>query len=199
MFWFPEKPLRIYSVDKVPKDYVMQVKKDGWRIETTNINGKLELFNRYGDIITCAYESDWKWIEEIFGKGFYLDGEVIGQRQAGILTDTIVVWDLLYYDLIGMHKLSYSDRYNKLHTFSSGKTVVHPKAFGTELIDKHNGFNLLLTKTYSFNEFPEVWKRLEIDSKYDEGVVFKNGKAPLKWSLSGTVKTANQLKLKIRE
>jgi ATP-dependent DNA ligase len=114
MFWYPEKPNHIFDTSIIPDNYIAQIKKDGWRIIVTNINGKLELFNRHGKLISAAQDKEWMWINKIFPGKFYLDGELIGQRQKNVLTNTIAIWDALYLEDKFLFNLPYIERYNLL-------------------------------------------------------------------------------------
>jgi ATP-dependent DNA ligase len=197
-FWYPEKPKRIYSFSKVPKNYIFQIKKDGWRIIINAMDG-FTLHNREGSLITCTKSENWEWLKDIFGEGFYLDGEVIGRRQGEVI-DTIVIWDILYHKGQALHKWNYMKRYDILYAYlTMYLSELHGKIFGTDMIGQQNGMTLLLSKNYDLSDFKAVWKVLEFDNKYDEGVVFKNPNSPLKWSLNSNEHTFNQLKLKIRE
>lgn len=209
-FWYPEKPKRIYSFSKVPKNYIMQVKKDGWRIIINAMDG-FTLHNREGSLITCTKSENWEWLKDIFGEGFYLDGEVIGRRQGEVI-DTIVIWDILYFQWQALHPWSYIKRYEllKMESLPEGiikldrkqylsGLIVEPKAYGTEFIGKEKGMTLLLSKNYPLSEFTLVWAKIQKDNKYNEGVVFKNPESSLKWNLNSNEHTFNQLKLKIRE
>jgi ATP-dependent DNA ligase len=202
MFWYPEKPSRIYSLKSAPDDYIMQVKKDGWRIIISTIDNEFRIYNREGRQISCTDADKWKWVSDIFGndmKGFYLDGEVIGRRQ-GEAIDTIVVWDMLYWDNTPLHSLPYIERYKMLSKFIEPNVIpACIKAFGTDFIADNKGLTILLSKNYNKSDFASVWSEIERNNKYNEGVVFKNPNSSLKWSLRSTQHTINQLKLKIRD
>lgn len=213
MFWFPEKPIRINDLSIVPDNYIAQVKKDGWRIILTNINGQFEMLNRFGEKITAGRQFDWRWIQDIIPAGkFYLDGEVIGQRQAGAISDTIVIWDALYWHNQAFHNTRYQDRIEMLYSamlpkhippicIPSGSMRLGSKSdycyrIGTDTAQCSNT-SLWLSRNFKVSEAADILKKL--DTTYNEGIVFKNPNSPLKWSPKSTSKSVNQLKFKIRE
>lgn len=213
MFWFPEKPQRIYDINRVPDSYTAEVKKDGHRVIVTDINGKFEMLSREGTPLTAIKQPD-KWqpiFERIFGSGYYLDGELVGPRQAGIKADTIILWDMLYDDGELLNKYTYFMRHSRLVSVFNNNTVLYEFVPNTEkpcskdILDKFIGtVSVKIDELYLGVSVRYQKKDVErilglMDPLYNEGLVFKNVKSPLNWSIKATTHSANQLKFKIRE
>ena len=100
--------------DELPKgkDWVFEIKYDGYRSIAFAQNGKIKIFSRNGVDYSKKFETITKSLEKIDAKNFVLDGEVVvfdasGKSDFGLLQDAIknaqntlvfVVFDLLALD-----------------------------------------------------------------------------------------------------
>ena len=100
--------------DDLPKgkDWVFEIKYDGYRSIAFAQNGKVKIFSRNGVDYSKKFETITKSLEKIDAKNFVLDGEVVvfdasGKSDFGLLQDAIknaqntlvfVVFDLLALD-----------------------------------------------------------------------------------------------------
>jgi ATP-dependent DNA ligase len=95
IFFYPEKPMRIRKIEDVPEGYFVEVKKNGHRIEILCEDNELKLLSREGTPLKAGKNFNWEWLKDVFPQPFYLDGECIGARQKGDVSDTIVIWDAI--------------------------------------------------------------------------------------------------------
>lgn len=205
-FLYPQKPRHIYDVSVVPQNYFFQIKKNGWRAEIQSDNSFI-IKNRENSKLSRGNSKDWEFLESIFPKPFYLDGELIGTRQAGKLLNHIVIWDAPILDGEDLSKLNYIERYNRLLKFTKDK-VPHldpndVEKFGTWEIKLDNGFGLYLSMNFEQKDFKGIWDTVvkeELKNRpslpVNEGIVFKNPNAKNLWDLYKTKVHTNQLKLK---
>lgn len=197
-FWFPPKPKHLYKLSSVPESYKCQVKKDGHRAIIMHDARGFQMLNRFGTPLQClktttAYaEAIFK---EIFGKGFYHDGEGLGIRQKGDTTDTIIIWDELYENYTSLQALTYQKRQEMLFRHTNLKKPTSAKGFGCFVIFESPELNIYMSQTYDKESTHWLWPKL--DNRYDEGLVYKNMQSTIRFSLSATEKTPDMLKLKI--
>lgn len=209
MFLYPQKPKLIFNVDIVPNNYIVQIKKNGWRVEIECDGKYVKLFNRKGNKLSRGDENNWQFIKDLFPSPFYLDGEVLGTRQMGNNLNCIVIWDAPVFDGQVFTKLPYIERYQKLQKFVNNKIMFinDDKKYGTLFIGEHNGFGLYLSCNYNKKEWPILWNKILNETKeYDkikqltvnEGLVFKNPNAENLWGVK-TIEHVNQLKFKVKQ
>lgn len=208
-FLYPQKPRHIYNVSVVPKNYTVQIKKNGWRVEIMS-DTDFVINNREGSKLSRGDSNNWKFLDDIFPKPFYLDGELVGTRQAGKLLNHIVIWDVPILGGKDLTKLNYIDRYNELLKYVNVKNVSldinNVETFGTYNIKTVNGFGIFLSMNFEQTEYKKLWDIVvEEEIKYrprlpvNEGLVFKNPNARDLWSLYKTKELSSQLKLKTLE
>lgn len=198
MFYFPEKPNLITESavgSAVPPHYLVQVKKDGWRVLIeADKKGKITLYNRYGkELSETAQKRDWSWLAETYPFPFFLDGELVGMRQKGDDPDTIVIWDAAKLKGKLLINRPYLERYEMLKEGCGEFPSGFEKGFGTNLIAHRNNGYFALSNNYLRNDWSSLLQKLVKD--YDEGLVFKNPNSPLSWRVDKSINTSNQIKL----
>ena len=188
LFLFPSKPTQIYKVTMIDEDWIVQVKKDGYRSLLCTCDGRLTIFNRYGSVLSASQKFDWNWLLDVLPRESLIDGELIGIRQSQP-PNKIAIWDIPIYKGKDITEMKYLERYNLLEKILPGKNY----DTGTTLVAEHQGMKLFRLRTKPMREYLEFWNSLKED---DEGVVFKNPRATMDWDFTRTRKIVQQLKLK---
>jgi hypothetical protein len=210
LFLFPQKPRHIHNVSVAPKNYFIQIKKNGWRAEIQSEDNSFIINSREGTKLSRCNSDHWKFLETIFPKPFYLDGELIGTRQANKKLNHIVIWDIPILGGKDLTKLDYIDRYNELLKYANVKSihldVNDVEKFGTMDITENDDYKLLLSMNFEQKEYKNLWDivvKEEIKNRpslpVNEGLVLKNPNARDLWNLYSTKERISQLKLKTRE
>lgn len=208
IFLFPQKPKHIFDVNIVPKDYLMQIKKNGWRAEIISDKDFI-IKSREGKKLSRCTQDDWKFLEHIFPKPFYLDGELVGTRQAGRKLNHIVIWDAPILGGKNLTNLNYWTRYQMLLKYTQNQPAFTDNAdhekFGTKLINLKNDYGVYLSLNLDSKIFKDIWADLLIEKKeaqnlpVNEGVVFKNPNARNLWDLYKTKENIDQLKMRTED
>ena len=172
----------------IDEDWIVQVKKDGYRSLLCTCDGRLTIFNRYGSVLSASQKFDWNWLLDVLPRESLIDGELIGIRQSQP-PNKIAIWDIPIYKGKDITEMKYLERYNLLEKILPGKNY----DTGTTLVAEHQGMKLFRLRTKPMREYLEFWNSLKED---DEGVVFKNPRATMDWDFTRTRKIVQQLKLK---
>jgi len=205
-FLYPQKPRHIHDVSVVPKNYFFQIKKNGWRAEIM-CDSKFVINNREGSKLSRGDAEMWRFLEKIFPKPFYLDGELVGTRQAGKSLNHIVIWDVPILGGKDLTRVAYIDRYNELLKLadvnSAHLNASDTETFGTLDIAINDNYKLLLSMNFEQKEYKKFWDTVvkeEIKNRpslpVNEGLVFKNPNARDLWDLYKTKEKISQLKLR---
>lgn len=178
MFYFPNKPVRIYDVEKfassLDDNWIVQQKWDGKRI-LPSFDGRFCLFNRHGEV--TKETSKFSFIRNLFNGNFLLDGEYLRDNR-------IIIWDYAILNSIEEYNLPYSHRLTKLQNLFS-------------FLDKSllvRDCNISLIETLPASRYKTL---LSNPSRFLEGLVFKNLNATNLWGVSSTKDVGSQVKFRI--
>ena len=180
-FYYPLKPTRITIDSDLLKrcesdlNFILQVKKNGWRVQIHKDGNKVEFFSRHNNKMEpIAQDADWNLLTNLVlaikAESCILDGEFLHRR--GSLKNTIYVWDIFEYNNELVRK-PYRDRKLLLESIIT------------------NSNNLIVSKDYS-NNFLQVWNSLIAEE--DEGIVIKDLREQLYVNFDKTINSARQFK-----
>lgn len=84
MFYYPNKPVRIYNPDKIldilghPDNWICQPKWNGKRVEIENTGKEVKLFSREG---RYWEKEPWPWLAALpLEPPWFLDGELLASQ-----------------------------------------------------------------------------------------------------------------------
>jgi ATP-dependent DNA ligase len=186
-FYYPLKPTRITIDSNLFKkcesdlNYILQVKKNGWRTQIHKDKDRVEFFSRHNNKLeSIAQDADWKMLTNLIlnnvkAESCILDGEFLHRR--GSLKNTIFVWDIFEHNQELVRK-PYSERKQLL------ESIVTPSS------------NLFISKDHN-NNFIEVWNNLVEEE--DEGVVIKDLRELLYVSFNKTIESPRQFKILLED
>ena len=186
-FYYPLKPTRItidsslFKKCESDSNYILQVKKNGWRTQIHKDKDKVEFFSRHNNKLeSIAQDADWKMLTELVlnnikAESCILDGEFLHRR--GSLKNTIYVWDIFEHN----HEL-----------------VRRPYKERKQLLESNVALNsnLIVSKDYNDN-FLQVWN--ELINEEDEGVVIKDLRELLYVNFTKTVESPRQFKILLED
>lgn len=102
MFYYPQKPIRIYPESEVMKKldndhkYVAEIKKNGWRGLVEKRGASLKMYSRRNTIIPWP-KTEMRSYFSGLQNDFFIDGELIDHRTKGI-KGTYYAFDLISLD-----------------------------------------------------------------------------------------------------
>jgi ATP-dependent DNA ligase len=178
MFFFPNKPIQIYSIEKlIPMlgdFWVTQPKWNGKRIEIS-CDEKLTLFSRER---RQWFLKEWDWLSELpLPKPWFIDGELLRDGR-------IYVWDYALIDGTQMFRSPYGPRLEQLQ-----KALPQPLT--------HNGTTLECIESMPVTSYKEFLARQK--DPMLEGIVWKNLKATDSWGPYSTTKVSSQFKFRFAD
>lgn len=174
MFVWPNKPIRIYNIDKLLatlplENWICQPKWDGKRVEPwCDEDGKIVLYGRQGQV----FPEKWAWLESLpLERPWLLDGELLRDGR-------MIVWDYAIMGGSNEYRLPYSERLNLL------KCRLQPKSIGNQ------SFSLI--ETYPAAEYERILNRVKGNQL--EGIVFKSLGSTNLWGVHSTSEVGTQFK-----
>lgn len=174
MFYYPNKPVRIYDVDKfvetLDDNWIAQPKLNGKRVLPCFDQEKFSLFNRHG--AACKETNHFSFLKKLIPGPFLLDGEYLRNGN-------IVIWDYAVLNGDEEYTTEYSYRLSKLSNLM--KDIHHPK------------FSMVNTMPAKF--YPKI---LSEKSEFLEGIVFKNLRAKNLWGIYSTNDVGSQVKFRLK-
>lgn len=179
-FCFPNKPIRIFTVDAVmgaidQQTWVVQPKWNGHRaLPSCDIDGKVKVFNRQGSALALA-KSNFAWLSMLdLPRPWALDAELLRDGR-------MIVWD--FSTLGGNLRIRepYENRLKELQALLPRK--ISKDRFSIEMIE-----TLPVTKYRNY-----MLRRGEPEL---EGFVLKNSQASDLWGPYSTSENASQFKLR---
>lgn len=152
----------IFAKCNLDPNFILQVKKNGWRIQIHKDKEDIKFFTRHNKRMETLVDADWDTLRKLVSTKIkadsaILDGEFMHMR--GSLKNTIFLWDVFYYD----------GEYSSL-PYGERKSLLDGIVESSELLQ--------VLPSYSSN-FEDVWKSLS-NKEEDEGIVMKDLRERLK-------------------
>lgn len=181
MFYYPNKPVRIYTPDKIlgiiersVPDWICQPKWNGKRVEI-DYTGKVKLFSREG---RYWEKEQWPWLTELpLDAPWFLDGELLPGKK-------IYIWDYAVMNGIPQYKEPYKIRLDYLTSRLTPITFIN------------NGQTLSLVQTLPATAY-EAFLGRKGDALL-EGIVWKKLTATNLWGPYSTSELPSQIKYRFK-
>lgn len=173
MFYFPNKPIRIYDcqafIKTLSSDWIVQPKYDGKRVlMDVSVRGDVKLYGRQGQ----RFKESFPQLANLpYPKPFFLDGELMRDG-------TIACWDSAVWGSEEVWHFPYIERYLKLMP-----------------CQQSNVDNYFVVESKPIEQYKDVLSNV---SKNIEGCVFKDTLAINLWGPNSTNETADSFKYRKR-
>jgi hypothetical protein len=189
--------------------FIFQVKKNGLRaivwIENENT---VSVYNREGTILSASSEYDWSKLGHLFPPHTLLDGELIGRRQ-GEHSNKLYIWDVPIINKQHIYNESYKSRTDELLSLYDYYVLPRAKKINKSYIKRGSLEEILVYDELEISIARNIPIASEdplfIDKQIsyirkdkndaNEGLVFKDTRHSMDWSLSKTSVISAQKKL----